>query len=274
MAKTTSTDELADHNVGAWANGDYVRDYAIRTVGPAETVLLASYRGSLNGAVLEIGPGTGRLTRVLTSLRADVTALDVSPRMVEATRVNVPEAHAVVGDMRDLSAFADASFRAVVASNNVLDVLGDEGRRTVLGDLHRVLEPDGVLLFSSHNQANLPHQDTSLGAFARGALSSPRDFARTLYHSRRIAKRVRNRRSSKRFEHADGDFALVNDPVHDHALVMYFIGRDAQERQLTAAGFELVDCFDVDGRAVPADAPAERSTELHYAARRRTSAAN
>ncbi len=274
MAETLTADEHGDFNTSAWAEGDYVRDYSVRTTSPAETVLLASYRGSLNGPVLELGPGTGRLTRVLVSLLGEVVALDVSPRMVAATQANVPEARSEVGDLRDLSRFPDGSFGAVVASNNVLDVLDDEGRRGALAEISRVLREEGALLFSGHNLDNEPYLDTTIGAYFRGALSSPRGFARALFHGRTFAQRVRNRRAGRaRERHGDG-YALINDPVHDHRLVMYFIDREGQERQLAAAGLELVACFDREGRPVPKGQRAERSTELHYAARKRTSAAN
>lgn len=265
---------LEDWNVSAWADGDYVRDYSVRATLPAETVLLANFRGSLNGPVLELGPGTGRLTRVLVSLLADVTALDVSPRMAEATQANVPESKSEVGDLRDLSRFADGTFDAVVASNNVLDVLGDAERRRALAGIARVLHEEGVLLFSSHNHAHVPYLDGSIRAYLRDGVRSPRNLARTIYHSRTFARRLRNRRAGRSYETSDGGYALVNDPVHDHRLVMYHIGRDAQAAQLADAGLELVACFDVDGRPVAAGESAEQSTELHYAARRRTSAAN
>ncbi len=274
MEATLTAEEPGDFNVAAWAGGNFVSHYSARTISPAEAVVLASYRGSLNGPVLELGPGAGRLTRVLVSLRADVTALDVSRRMVEATRHNVPEAHAEVGDLRDLSRFPDASFRAVIASNNVLDVLGDTGRRAALADIARLLTEGGVLMFSSHNFANIPHLDTSVSAYMRGAFRSPRGFARAAYHLLLLPRRLRNRRVARSFERRDVEYALVNEPVHDHRLVHYFIGRDAQERQLAAVALELVDCYDIDGRAVGPGETAERSTELHYAARLRTSAAN
>jgi SAM-dependent methyltransferase len=259
---------LDDFNVNAWEQGDYVSEYSSRHVSPVEAVLLARYRGSLNGPVLEIGSGPGRLTRVLISLRADVTALDISARMVEACRRNVPEAHAELGDLRDLSRFQDGCFRAIVASNNVIDVLSDEGRRAALADMERVLAPDGVLLFSSHNQAHIPYLDTSLGSYARGAFRSPGQFARAVYYSRHFLRRLRNRRTARTFEADAGEYALVNDPVHEHRLVHYYIGRDAQARQLAAIGLQLEACFDVDGRDVPPGETAETSFELHYAAGR------
>jgi SAM-dependent methyltransferase len=258
---------LEDFNVSAWEQGDFVGDYSARHLAPVEVVLLARYGCSLDGPVLELGSGAGRVTRVLVSLRADVTALDISPRMVEACRRNVPEARSELGDLRDLSRFGDGSFRAVVGANNILDVLGNDARRAALRDIARILSDDGILLFSSHNQANIPYLNTSVGSYARGALSSPRDFARTVYHSRTLAKRLRNRRTARTFETNAGEYAIVNDPVHEHRLAHYYIARDAQDRQLADAGFALEACFDIDGREVAAGDNAQTSTELHYAAR-------
>jgi SAM-dependent methyltransferase len=259
---------LEDFNVGAWEDGDYVGSYTGRDIAPVEAVLLARFGEALAGPVLELGSGPGRVTRVLVQLSPNVTALDISERMVEACRRNVPEAHSELGDLRDLSRFADGAFRAVVGANNVIDVLGDDARREALAEMARVLTPDGILLFSSHNQANIPRLDTSIGSYARGALRSPGTFARAIYHSRHLPRRVRNRRFARTFETDASEYAIVNDPVHEHRLAHYYIRRDIQARQLAGAGLELVACLDVEGREVPAGEDAEASSELHYAAKR------
>lgn len=274
MSEKLLAADLGEFNARGWANGDYVADYSTRTILPAEAVLLAAFRGSLNGPVLELGPGAGRLTRILVSLLADVTAIDVSPRMVAACRRNVPQARVEVGDIRDLRAFGDRAFRSIIGSNNIVDAVAHEERQALLAEFSRLLTPGGMLLFSSHNQANIPHLDTRLGSFARGALSSPRDFARTVYYGARLLKRVRNRRVAQTFENQTDTWAVINDPVHEHNFAQYYIRRDEQERQLAAAGFELEACFDRDGRPVPRGELAEFSPELHYAARLRTSSAN
>ena len=258
---------LSDFNTTAWADGDYVREYSGRALQPAEAALLARHSQALRGSVLELGAGAGRLTRVLVTLAALVVAVDVSERMAEACRHNVPQARTQVGDLRDLSALDDGAFGAIVASNNLLDVLSHEERVPVLEGFARVLEPGGTLLFSSHNQANIPSLDPAQGSITHGALHSPRDLARAVYQSRTVPKRMRNRRAARRFERAGGDYAIVNDPVHDHRLAHYYIARDAQERQLADAGFTLVDALDVDGQPVPPGADAASSASLHYAAR-------
>lgn len=254
---------LSDFNTTAWANGDYVREYSGRDLQPVEAILIARHAKALAGRVLELGAGTGRLTRVLVALATAVVAVDVSERMVEACSRNVPQATSQVGDLRDMSPFPDGSFAAVVAANNLLDVLSHEERVPVFAAIARVLEPGGTLVFSSHNRANIP----SLGATHGSAFSSPGRFARAVYRSRSVPQRLRNRRAARVFEHADGDYAIVNDPVHDHRLAHYYIARDAQERQLASAGFELIEVFDTDGGLVARGADAPRSASLHYAAR-------
>jgi hypothetical protein len=46
-----------------------------------------------------------------------------------------------------------------------------------------------------------------------------------------------------------------------------YLSRDAQERQLSELGYELLDCLDHDGRHVERSAGSERTRRLHYLAR-------
>jgi hypothetical protein len=62
------------------------------------------------------------------------------------------------------------------------------------------------------------------------------------------------------------DHAILVDEAHDYTLLHYYISRDAQERQLAEAGFELLECLDIDGRPVPPGTDAEGSSELQYVA--------
>lgn len=268
MSRTTQPQgDPGAFNVQAWAVGDYAADYAGRDLAPVEAVQLARWSAALDGAVLELGCGAGRLTRVLAQLSGGVRAIDVSPGMVEACRRAVPGAAVQVGDLRDLGAFSDGSLGAVVGANNVLDVLGDQDRRGVLEEIARVLAPAGLLLFSSHNRAFIPFIADGVGP-ERVALRSPVGVARAVWHARRLPGLRRNRRRARAFERVESDYAIVNDEAHDYRLAHYYITREAQERQLVAAGLSLLECRDNDALVVPPGAEAARSSALHYVARR------
>ena len=243
----------------AWNAGNHVATYANRSLRPAEVMVLVTYRDALRGRVLEIGCGAGRVTGYLVALGGDVHGLDVSARMVEHCVATYPAGTFSQGDMRDLSAFGPGSFDVVVAAYAVLDVVNDTERRQALGEIHRVLAPDGLLIMSSHNRAFT----------ITGPVDTSRGLLGTALDLRRAPRRLRNRRSLRRYEVQRQDYAILNDSAHDYSVLHYYITRDVQEHQLSELGFELIECTDLDARAVAPGQTASEHPELHYVARRR-----
>ena len=94
--------------------------------------------------VLDIGSGTGRPAAAdLTAAKHRVTGLDVSSRMIEIAREQVPEATFVHVDVRRWTS-PDASWDAVCAFFPFLQMpRGDTA--AVLADVGRWLVPDGWL---------------------------------------------------------------------------------------------------------------------------------
>ena len=122
--------------------------------GPnAEELALDAIAEAAPQRVLEVGAGTGAFAeRIFRELGADVTAVDLSPRMVELARERgVP---ASVADVQELP-FGDGTFDCLAALwvlHHVPDL--DRG----LGELARVLGPGGhlvVLAFGRENLAEL-----------------------------------------------------------------------------------------------------------------------
>lgn len=98
--------------------------------------------------VLEIGCGTGVLTRVLGQREdlASVTGTDLAPSLVaqaevEAAAVGLSKVSFQVADARELP-FPDAAFDAVVMDSVLVHVPGPE---RALAETRRVLRPGGVL---------------------------------------------------------------------------------------------------------------------------------
>jgi SAM-dependent methyltransferase len=253
-------DPQARLNMDRWSRGNFVREYASRTLRPVEVVVLARHHDALAGRVLELGCGAGRLTGYLAELAGSVHAIDVSPAMVAHVRRTYPEVACDQGDLRELSVFDADSFDAVLAPFSVLDVLDDPERRRVLDEIRRLLVPGGTLVVSSHNRAFAPRLRKPRWVLAR----TPRGIAVKLL---RFPLRQRNHRRLVPLERSEPGYALINDDAHDFQLLHYYIERDAQERQLSEHGFALVECLDLEGHRVAAGETAAEHVELHYVAR-------
>lgn len=275
------TTSQLDVNLTAWGAGNYVDFYAERGLRPAEAVLLLRYREPLSGRTLEVGCGAGRLLGYLCELSDQAHGLDLNPAMVEYCRRAYPNASVEVGDLRDLSAYPQGPLDAIFASFNVIDVLDDADRRSLLTELRGLLSDRGVLIFSSHNLASIQGallREDGAGAPDAGAgmrLAGIRALVHkvmnltpnwALYLARRAPRMIRNRRRLRPLERREGSYAIVNDPAHDYALLHYYIRRDDQELQLRELGYELLECVDLEGRTVPTGAHSD-SPELHYVAR-------
>jgi SAM-dependent methyltransferase len=258
----TADSAPAAANARTWASGKYIREYQSRDLRPVEAEILLRYRHRLEGRVLELGCGAGRVTGYLVELAREVHGIDIAPAMIDYCRRTWPAATFHEGDFTDLSAFAEASLDAVLAPCNVLDVLSDAERQAMLDELRRVLVPGGLFVMSSHNRGYVPNLRRPQ---IRASINHPRAFVDDVV---KLPRRLRNRRRLVGLEQHADDYVIVNDGAHDFSLLHYFIFRDAQERQLLARGFELIECLDLQGVDVPPGGEAGDMVELHYVAQR------
>jgi ubiquinone/menaquinone biosynthesis C-methylase UbiE len=98
-------------------------------------------RVAAGARVLDVGSGTGLPTaRQLVDAGCHVTGLDISPRMLEIARGNVPEAEFVLGDVMELS--SEPRYEAVTAFFTLLN-LPREKVLTALDLIHEALVPGG-----------------------------------------------------------------------------------------------------------------------------------
>jgi SAM-dependent methyltransferase len=248
-------------NDAVWRGGTQVRAYANRVLRPVEVIILARYREELSQQVLELGCGAGRLTGYLAEIATHVHAIDLSAAMVEACRARYPAVSAEVRDMRELSAMAPASYDAVVAGFNVLDVLDDSDRKLVLDGIRTALRPGGELIMSSHNRAVVDRLCDPM----RLRWGPPRA---TITRLVKLPRWRRNHRRLAAFERDEPRYAIRNDRANEFTALHYYISRDDQEAQLEDQGFELIECLDLEGRPVARGEAAAGSPELHYIARR------
>jgi ubiquinone/menaquinone biosynthesis C-methylase UbiE len=118
---------------------------------PEKERLITRYFSNKNAKILDIGCGLGRTTQPLSDMGFEVIGIDVSEAMINKARAKFPTIDFRIGDAYDLP-FRDEAFEYTLFSFNGIDHIHPERRRIqALREIHRVLKPGGLFLFSSHN---------------------------------------------------------------------------------------------------------------------------
>lgn len=241
---------------------DLVPVYAVTHLVPAEAITLIVHREDINARrVLDLGCGAGRLAAYLRPLTALYTGVDISPHMVEYCRRTFQDLQFIQGDMRSLPQLQDGSFDAVFAVFNLLDAVSHEDRLRTLAEIHRLLAPKGLFMFSAHNRGYLLAKEGPRMRWSRNPITQLRLLAD-------YVKAVANRRRIGRLQRNEADYSLLNDAGHNYAVLHYYIDREAQTRQLTDAGFVLLECLNERGETLASGSDDSSSASIHYVARR------
>lgn len=116
--------------------------------------------GDIKGKkVLDVGAGTGRFSIILQAAGADVTAMDVSEKMLAKLSKKNKKIKTVVGDAENMP-FEDNSFDMVTAAFLIVH-LKDPTR--FLDEAYRILKNGGLLAISNINQKDPPKVKTPAG---------------------------------------------------------------------------------------------------------------
>jgi ubiquinone/menaquinone biosynthesis C-methylase UbiE len=101
--------------------------------------------------VLELGCGTGYFTRELTRLNIHITAIDISPELIEEAKKDI-HAENVSFEIQNAYQmdYGNDSFNAVIGSS-VLHHLDIE---KAVSEIYRVLKPGGFIAFTEPNMMN------------------------------------------------------------------------------------------------------------------------
>jgi SAM-dependent methyltransferase len=227
---------------------------ALEYLSAAEKLLFDRYIQP-GASILDLGVGGGRTTPYLSARAARYVGVDYAREMIALCQRKFPGVSFVVADAAKLSAFADASFGVAVMAFSGLDyVLPESSRRAALAEIHPVLKPSGVFIFSSHNPRAIWHRPAwnprrleqmarrlagdggwlfhmtwSLLSVVRVALA----FAEALLKS---CQRALRRLPARAFWRGEG---CMVDSAHGGLLTHYAVPGEVH-RELRAAGFELL----------------------------------
>jgi SAM-dependent methyltransferase len=237
-------------------------------IGDAAARLATTQSGKLR--ILDIGIGGGRTVPMMLDLSHDYVGIDMAPKLLAIAGKRFPQLDLRVMDARSLD-FEPERFELVTFSYNGIDAVDLQGRLQIFSDVHRVLAPDGLFVFSSLNRDG-PDHDPHL------AVAGPRkDHALIPELIRTVPKAVVNSWNYlrlKRFNQRGDDISISTLSAHSFGVLAIFISVPEQVRQLHESGFSVEAVYDcVHGAQV---APDQRNTEagcLHYVARKTGSAA-
>jgi SAM-dependent methyltransferase len=221
-----------DRNFKTFSSPDVVEVYAnFSGLFPAESYAFEKFLPQ-GASILDIGVGCGRTTPYLAGKARLYVGVDYIETMVDICAERFPGNTFYCADATSLSRFADASFDVVVFSFNGIDLIHPHpDRLRCLSEIARVLVPNGLFIFSSHNSKllfswpNFNHADLARKAWKllRAAFDTIPVGARLL--------------SSGVF-HAGAGYYL--DPAHG-GIECYCSTPELIERDTRSAGFELLE---------------------------------
>jgi SAM-dependent methyltransferase len=126
---------------------------------PLDRELLNRFAAAVagRGECCDLGCGPGHVARYLSDAGSSIFGLDLSPRMVEQARRCNPDITFREGNMLALD-LADGSLAGIAAFYAIVN-LPRETLPTVFREMHRVLQPDGLLLLAFHCGDETLHVD-------------------------------------------------------------------------------------------------------------------
>lgn len=144
---------------------DQVADEYVRRIfdelqhKPFDQQLLDRFAMSVReiGPAYDMGCGPGHVARFLHEHGVQVCGVDLSPVMVERARQLNPGVEFQQGDMMALDA-PDAAWAGIAAFYSIIHIPRGDMMRA-LGELRRVLRPDGLLLLAFHIGDETIHLD-------------------------------------------------------------------------------------------------------------------
>jgi SAM-dependent methyltransferase len=232
-------------------------------VMPEEQAFLRDFTSEFQGGrVLDVGIGAGRSTRYLLPLVGQYVGFDYAREMVEQAMLQFPNANLGVQDARDLSAYPTHHFDLVLFSFNGIDCLSHDGRLCVLREIHRVLKPNGLFAFSSHNR-----ERPVVGPYAPENLPLSRNPVTLLRNIVSYVVGIWNWLGTRHLANDTLEYAQRHDSGNHFKVPAYYITKSSQAAQLRREGFALERLYNRQGQTSTITAKDSDSSWIFYVSR-------
>ena len=244
---------MEDYNRNTFQNPLEIRQYNTLNgyLNAGEEVIVeAALQHNPAPKILDIGVGGGRTTALLYPHAKEYVGVDYVPAMVDLARRKQPYATYKVMDARDLSEFPDGHFDLVVFSYNGIDAVNKEGRIQIMKEVSRVLDPNGMFVFSTMNM------DWE-GFGARRPLIELTWTRNPVRMAARLALAFAGlvkRQYFIRFEETGDDYAVRLHPAHHFGIMIHTTSPKTVRSQLSECGFKgPVTLFSKNGPELSGD---------------------
>lgn len=194
-------------------------------------------------AVLDIGIGGGRTTRYLKDKCKTYTGIDYSQGFVTQVKKEFPRVNSLVMDARDLSAFTDQAFDFVNFSFNGIDYVNLDDRIKILSEIERVLKPNGLFFFSTHNKDHATFQVAPWLNKYTGSFTNLKTFIKLCPF---LLRKFRNKKN----EFISPDYAIINDSAHNYSLFTFYTSVAFLKKQLSETKFDKPKFYSKAGKEV------------------------
>jgi SAM-dependent methyltransferase len=216
----------------------------------------------IGASILDIGVGGGRTTNYLLGLTDQYIGIDYSRSMVEACRNRFPATDIRHFDARHLNTLCLRDIDFVLFSFNGIDCVNHEDRVSIYKQIHHVLKPGGLFMFSTHNLRRGTERPWSPGQYQWNLNSWPVSLFKLVRHSLNFVRNFR-------LEIVGDGYAVLRDMDIDYRAVYYFIDPAEQVRQLEDNGFQEIQLFDQAGNLrPPSHSNFEHTFHMHVLARK------
>lgn len=233
--------------------------------------------------ILDVGVGAGRTADIFREVSTDYIGVDYTPEMIERSRLNHPDLHFEVCDVRDLSRFRDQQFGLVNFSFNGIDAVPHADRSQAIAEMFRVTRVGGSVLYSTLNKDGIlytarpwapPGFPVSDGArwshLVRHPTRVARHVAGLIWQSRRSStpfrRGLKNWRELRRLAEDHDTWAVGVLDAHDFGVVCHFTTLSAAIDEIVTAGYVLREIYDKSGQTLSAEQEASGTEWFHMLA--------
>ena len=200
----------------------------VRPLADQERLLLTKYLVKKDKRVIEAGTGGGSIALFLENMGfEEIHAFDLSPRMIEAARINASRTRSKISfdiaDAANLHQYQSGYFDYLVYMQQVLCCVPKEGFRQALTEAYRIAAPGSVSIFSFLNW-----ESRMLNSLLSMAVNFSRRARNERSSSRYLPLLLRNRRLNWRY-------------FSSHQPSFYWPRPQEAVEQIQSVGFRVIE---------------------------------